>query len=199
MAEQQSNKIMMIGLAVIIIIAIAVLIYINLPTEPEPEPEPDSEDIIFTLQYDVQQKNFTLEELEQLTSYTGLGGYRTNAGSIRAFGNYTGFTMSTLVDTLDNVPSAYGLRIHSAEGDNQTYNFTTISGFIDIYNASNASDPDPIGTGNLTMILAYQFDGEYLNETTDGPLRIAFVNEEGAITRAKLWWSQVIKIEILTE
>ena len=80
-----------------------------------------------------------------------------------------------------------------------SYNYSTILGNVDIYNPDNASDPNPIGKGNMTMVLAYQYEGHWLNESNDGKLKIVFLDEKGSITKSSLWWKKVTSIRIITE
>jgi len=151
------NKIISIVVAIAIIISIVVLIYVNLPkptetTDDEPPAHKESP-TIFTIIYDDEQYNFTLGQLERLEPYTAKGGYRTQSGFINGVGNYTGVNITTLINTLQPVPYHYTLQIFSDDGENAFYNYSTIIGNVDIYNPDNASDPNPIGKGNMTMVL----------------------------------------------
>ena len=47
------------------------------------------------------------------------------------------------------------------------------------------------------MIIAYKENGEFLNETSNGPLRIAFIDIEPYLTSFSLWLSSLVKIEII--
>jgi len=49
------------------------------------------------------------------------------------------------------------------------------------------------------MVLAYQYEGNWLNETSDGKLKIVFLDEKGSITKGSLWWKKVTSIRIITE
>jgi len=49
------------------------------------------------------------------------------------------------------------------------------------------------------MVLVYQYEDEWLNESSDGKLKIAFLDENGSITKSSLWWKKVISIRINTE
>ena len=50
------------------------------------------------------------------------------------------------------------------------------------------------------MIVCYEKDGEYLNESDDGRIKIAFVNQdEEKITASDLWWKFVESIEIIED
>ena len=198
-----TNKIIGAVVAIAIILSIVVLIFVNLPKQTEePTPE-DTNDrktapAIFNISYDVEQKNFTLSELLQLESYTGRGGYRTQSGFIKGLGNYTGVAISTLVSMFPSLPNLYSLEVFS-EDEARFYNYSTIIGNVSIYNPSNASDPNPTGTGAMTMVLAYQYEGDWLNESNDGKLKIVFLDDEGSITESSLWWKKVTSIRLITE
>ena len=199
----KTNKIISAVVAIAIIIAIVVLVYVNLPKQTE-TPKDTNDDHktsppTLTLIYSDEQQNFTLGQIERLESYTAKGGYRTQKGTIKGWGNYTGVNISTLINDLEPVPYRYSLLVSDEDGENISYNFSTISGDINIYNAENASDPNPIGKGNLTMVLAYQFEGDWLNESNDGKLKIVFLDEDGSITESALWWKKVVSIRVITE
>ena len=199
----KTNKIIGAVVVIAIILSIAVLVYVNIPKQTEKtEGNNDDHKTIppaFVLIYDNQQRNFTFGELERLESYTAKGGYRTQSGFIKGLGNYTGVNITTLVSMLPPTPYQYALQIFSDDGENMFFNYSTIIGNVDIYNPENASDPNPIGKRNMTMVLAYQFEGDWLNESSDGKLKIVFLDENGSITKASLWWKKVISMRIITE
>ncbi|MCX6671588.1 MAG: hypothetical protein NTX92_06685 [Euryarchaeota archaeon] len=196
----KTNKIISAVVAITIIIAIAVLIYVNLPkpTEKTNDNTDDHKTIppTLTLIYDDEQKNFTFGEIERLESYTAKGGYRNSIGVIKGVGNYTGVNITTLVNTLQPVPYRYTLQVFSEDGKNMSYNYSTIIGQVPIYNPENGS---AIGTGNMTLVLAYQFEGDWLNESSDGKLRIVFLDNQGFITESKYWMKMVTSIRVITE
>ncbi len=212
--ENKSNKITTIVLAAIITLAAITVIYISLPQNKENGKTSDEnngqqdgnnsteESAILTVIYGDEQTNYTLEELEALDSYTGMGGYRTSFPSIKGIGNYTGVPIATLVElTADNIEN-YSILVTSDDGEkieNKTYNYSFIMGNVDIYNPNNASDATPIGNGGLTMALTYRYEGNYLNESKDGKLKITFLDESGSITSSGLWWKYVISIEIVEQ
>ncbi len=196
----KTNKIIAAVVAIAIIISIAVLVYVNLPKQTE-TPDDNNDDHktappTLTLIYNDETQNFTFGQLERLESYTAKGGYRNNIGVIKGVGNYTGVNISTLVSTLQPVPYRYSLQVFSEDGKNISYNYSTIIGQVPIYNPENGS---AIGDGNLTMVLAYQFEGNLLNESSDGKLRIVFLDDQGSITDSRLWLKMVTSIKIITE
>jgi hypothetical protein len=197
------NKILTGAVAIAIILSVIVLVYVNLPKQTDSSLENNNAHkttpTIFTLIYDDQQTNFTIADLEQLEVYTAKGGYRTQSGFIKGIGNYTGVNITTLVNTFDPTLLQYSLKVYSEDGENLSYNYSTILGNVDIYNPDNASDPNPIEKGGVTMVLAYQYAGKWLNESTDGKLKIVFLDEKGSITKSSLWWKKVTSIKIVTE
>jgi hypothetical protein len=194
------NKIISAVVAIAIIVAIIILVYVNLPrqtdTSPEENTPPETNPTIFTLYYGGKQTNFSMAELERLEPYTAKGGYRKQSGTIAGWGNYTGVNITTLVNTIEPTIFQYSLIVVSEDG-NHSYNYSTIMGNVDIYNPDNGSDP--IGKGNMTMVLAYQFEGDWLDEESDGKLRIVFLDEQGFATQSSLWQKKVISIHIITE
>lgn len=200
---KKSNKILSAAVAIAIISSLAVLVYVNLPKQTETPLQDDTPEraapSIFSFIYDVDQRNFSLADLTALESYTAQGGYRTESGFIRGVGTYTGVTISTLIELLQPIPPLYSIIVRSEDGETLMYNYTTIQGKVTIYNPDNASDPHPIGTAIMTMMLAYQYEGDWLDESSDGKLKIAFVDEQGSITKASLWWKKVTSIQIITE
>lgn len=201
----KTNKMIGAALAVTIIISIGILIYVNLPKQTDVVVDDDNNTAkktapsVFSLIYDDEQKNFTLSGLQQMETYTAKGGYRTQTGFIKGFGNYTGVNITTLVGMFSPVPYRFSLMITSEDTETQMFNYTTIQGQVYIYDVNNASNPDPIGKGNLTMMLAFQYEGNWLDQSNDGTLKIVFVDEQGSITQSSLWWKKVISMRIITE
>lgn len=201
----KTNKIIGAALTITIIISISIFVYINLPKQTVVVEDDDDNTInknapsIFSLIYDDEQKNFTLSELQQIETYTAKGGYRTQSGFIKGFGNYTGVNITTLIRMFTPPLYLYSLMITSEDNETQLFNFTTIQGQVDVFDPDNASNPDPIGKGNLTMMVAFRYEGNLLDESNDGTLKIVFVDEQGSVTQSSLWWKKVTSIRIITE
>jgi len=212
MAEENgNNKLITIVLAIIITFAAIAILYVNLPKENIKDNDTDDEDqddqvqeeTYLTVVYGNEQKIYTLDDLESLETITGLGGHRTSQPSIEGQATYTGVPITTLVKLSTGEITDYSLKVYSNEEgeiDSITYAYDTAQGNVDIYNSTNATDENPISIGGVSMIVCYKTDGEYLDESTDGKLKIAFVNEdEELITKASLWWKFVYSIEIIEE
>ena len=207
--ENGSSKVITIVLAIIITFAAIAILYVNLPQDTTKEDntgdqeEQTPEETYLTVVYGNEQKVYTLSDLESLETITGRGGYRTSYPAIKGQGIYTGVPVTTLVKLSAGTITDYNITVYSddeGEKDSITYTYDMVQGNLDIYNSTNASDENPISVGGVTMIICYEADDEYLDESKDGKLKIAFVNEdEELITKASLWWRFVYSIEIIGE
>ena len=210
MAEKNTNKIITIVLAIIITFAALTVLYINLPEENKKtsddsdgdvQDDTDDEDVneqevILTITYDSDEKEYTLSELEELESFSGSGSYI----KIRALPeviingpfSFTGVKFTTLMGQFENLPENYNITVIATDGWTSEYTMSQIEGNVDVYNE----------TGNITeneevaMILAYKEDGEYITDEEVGPLRIAFLGDN-LITGSNLWSKMVETIEIV--
>ena len=202
----KSNRLITVLLVLVIVCAVGVLVYTNLPpnnTTPTPTGGTNETRVpIMTIRYNTEEKNYTFAEIQAFTVYTGKGGYHKNfagPGSIQQVGNYAGVAITTLINQLDNLPQNYSINVTSSDGYYMVYNHSVILGNLAIYDPQNESNIDPIGNGSLTMILAYKYEGQYLNESKDGKLKIAFLNDEGSITASSLWSKFVVSIDVIAE
>jgi hypothetical protein len=207
--KDNSNKIITIVLAIAICLAAIVIIFVNLPqndtsndnTTDETNDEPEEPVTFLTVIYNDEQTEYTLEELKEIDTITGYGGYRTSYPMIKGQGTYTGVSVTSLVNEIAGNIENYTIIVNSDEEglkENKTYSYDMVQGNLSIYNSTNASDETPIETGGVTMIVCYEKDGEYLEEADDGKIKIAFVNkDEEKITSSGLWWKFVVSIEIV--
>jgi len=190
------NKYITIVLAIAIIASVIIYLYITFTNTGDDSQLTEGETVL-TLVYGENSETFNFDQLLEMESITDYGGYRTNKPSISGTGNWTGITVLSLVNYFDNAPENYSLEINTSDGETQLYSYDTVNRYVDIYDPVNASNSEPLGKDNVTMIVAYQFEGNYFDESKDGKLRIAFVGKEGTITSAGLWWKFVNVIEII--
>jgi len=72
-------------------------------------------------------------------------------------------------------------------------------GNVSIYDASNASNAEPVSTGGVTMLLAYEFEDSTFNLQKEGRFKVAYVDGIDAITSSHYWAKFVVEIQINTE
>jgi hypothetical protein len=196
-----TNKITAGVLIAALVIALGVYVFVNLPNQTQTEetqpPTPPQTNTVLTVTINGHDINYTLAQLESFDAYTAKGGYRTSFPAIKGQGNYTGVRVQKLIDSLGYNLENYSLIVFSSDGSNKTFNYTTVCGNVPYYNPENASDENPLGHGNLTLVLAYKYEGDYLNASKDGVLKTTFLNDQGAITSSGYWWKFVDKIQVV--
>lgn len=201
--ENSSKKAITISLITIIIIAAVVLIYVNLPQTIEDNNndgtnengETNEEEILLTITYSTQELNYTLTQLENLTSYEGQGGKINKKSTITGPYNYTGVEISTFLNELDNLPEIYNITATSSDGYTQEYSYEQIIGNTTLYNETRIEiDQVEPGINILKMIVAYKEEGEYITDPEYAPLMVAFVDDY--YTDSSLWARMLVSLEI---
>ncbi len=192
---ERSNKIISVALAIVICIAIAVIIFVNLPQQ-EQEAEDGKLKGYVNIIYGEQTYNYTINDLIKLDSFTGIGsfiklGWLPQIVIDGPF-NYTGIEITSLLNKFENLPDSYNITVKASDGRVTNYSYSEIIGNVELYNNSG----NVTGNGGVSMILAYMQDGEYITDSDEGPLRIAFLDND-SITSSKLWTKMVISIEVI--
>lgn len=150
------------------------------------------EPIIFNLITDSGTTSFTWSEILDLPAVTGEGGTKNRYGTLKGPYNLTGFSIHDLLTSLTTLPEEYDISVAASDGYTTECNQTLVEG------ATTGFDPltgDSAGTIETTMIVAYERDGEALID--DGPLRIAFVSDEGYFTNSSFWAKNVENITLI--
>jgi DMSO/TMAO reductase YedYZ molybdopterin-dependent catalytic subunit len=130
--------------------------------------------------------------LRTLPSITGEGGYKKkDGGPIIGPYNFTGVAFSILLQEFSTVPNDYVLIARSSDGYTIEYTKAVVEGELSGYTPSG----DPLDSINSTMILAYEQDGSPISD--GGPLKIAFLNDDGNLTDGFRWAKDVVSITIL--
>ncbi len=192
-----SYKIITIVLALIIIIAAITIIYTSLPkNENETENTNGNQQengIVLRMLYNDTYKNYALDQLQELESLTGSGGY-INAINVTS-GPYelTGVSISTLLEQFDILSENYSINVKAIDNYSRIFNLSYINGDIPVFNDTG----EQIGIGDAIMIINYKENGDYLADS-DGPLRLAFIYEDG-FTSSKIWIKQVVSILIIDD
>ena len=203
MAEKTSynkfSKYIAIVLIVAIIASVGVYAYTNFvkkePTKTDNNISPiiTPEKTLLTITVGSQSYNYTLDNLTALGTITKQGGYINKIGKVTGPNNYTGVTVSMLLSSISSLSTNYTFQAIASDNYTRNYTLNEVNGHVMIYNETGGE----IGSGNLTMIIAYKENGVFLNETTKGPLRIAFVDTQPSITNSGLWFGLLNKIEII--
>jgi len=192
MVGEKNDKIVTVAFIIILIAAIGAYIYVSLPkSEKMMTQEKQGTSYVLTVRYGDGVKNYTLDDLKSMPSISGYGGYVKKNNVTVGPNLYRGVPLEYILQEF-SLPENYSVTVIASDGYEKDYSIDMIRGKVDIYNESG----NYIGVGNLTMILAYEKDGSALGED-EGPLRVAFVSEEGYLTPSNLWVRNVVSIEIV--
>jgi len=156
-------------------------------------PSVSSQEKVLTVTYNSVYYSFSLDELmSSFQAVSGLGTSINQLGKISGPNNYTGVPIYLLLQSIDKCPDEYWLIANSSY---YSYNFSNenVSGKTFIYDENNQS----YLMGNMTMVVAYEMNGKFLNEITGGPLRIVFLDKKGSITHSSMWVSSVDKLMLI--
>jgi len=217
---QNQNMLITAALAIVIIIAIGAFAYTNLfspddeindgtnnenTDDLDDESDDTSDDaeneILLTIVNTGVNYTYTLSDLEAKESYSGSGRYiktklLPDTVVLGDQQNYTGVTISSLLEDVNTSTQMYQLNITASDGWTTTYSMNESIGDVDIYDEKgNISENE-----SAEMIVAYKENGAYYSEIDPnneiGPLRIAFVGEDTPITSSSLWAKMITTITI---
>jgi hypothetical protein len=137
----------------------------------------------------------TSNDIGSLPSYTAYGGYETQAGFIRALGNYTGVPLITLCNLVGGIANGSSLKITASDNYTKTLSYDEVNGNFTTFDTVTGKQVPH--NQSLTPILAYYFDGANLS-SDEGPILLAIVGPERLATTSALWVKFVVKMEILS-
>ncbi|MBN1861174.1 MAG: hypothetical protein JW840_06915 [Candidatus Thermoplasmatota archaeon] len=153
------------------------------------------EKTFLTISVGSQLYNYSLTDLTELDAVSGEGSYINKIGKITGPNTYTGVTVNVLLESIPSLPSNYTFRAIASDGYERNFSSDELNGYVPVFNETGGE----LGLSNLTMIIGYKENGVFLNETTKGPLRIAFIDDVPSLTNSGLWLSSLVKIEIIAE
>ena len=199
-----SNKNMIITaiFVVVIIVAAAVYFYTTIPKNvcyTSDKPEDKFDEPFFYVLFDDNSTesdlDFTLSELSDIEIIQGSGsfvkvGLLPDQVIIDGPDNFTGISILTLLENIDDVPTNYSITFNATDGYLSTFTKDEVNGLVDIYN----EEGNITGKGNVTMVLAYTQNDEYL-EDLYRPFRIVFISDD-LITGSNLWARMITSMQI---
>lgn len=131
------------------------------------------------------------DELLAMAVTDGYGGTLSSSGSIKGPMLYKGVAVSALAAL---VGGGSTVTLIASDGFSRTLTAAETAGEVAQYDP--ATGEEIVALTALTLILAYQEDGEPL-AAGDGPLRAALVGPAAdQVTSSKLWVKQVVRIEV---
>ncbi len=162
----------------------------------------EKNDIVLTVSFDDYIREYSLNDLESIESYSDSGRYiktklLPEVVEISDSVYYTGVKIVTIFNYIPDLPDNYNAIFTSS--DNWTIAFTKdeIEGDVNVYGENGIISLNE----TAVMILAYKEKDMYYSEIDPegeiGPLRIAFVKDD-VITASNIWSKMVVSIDIVS-
>lgn len=152
----------------------------------------DTGEVILSLTSENTNKSYTMADLKALPSVLGLGGYKKTTGTLVGPSIYKGVPIISLLDDFGGMLLSSDLIIKSTDGYTVSFSYSIIVGQVIAYDNETGAN---LGINEFEMIVAYEKDGNAI-ASGDGPLRIAFLSEEGYLSDGNLWAKKIQEIEI---
>ena len=135
------------------------------------------------------------EEIQELPTYQGEGGLINSVGNVTPPARFTGIPVVDLCNLVGGVTEANSVSVIASDGYAMTFSYDQIvEGQFDTYDPSTGESVE--FDGQLWPVVAYQQDGELLNEERDGAFRLTLLGSPKMVTDGHWWVKWVETIEV---
>ncbi len=143
------------------------------PIPPSPTPAP----IVLEVVSPTGSKSLTMTDLEALPASEGQAGIKSSTGKITVPALFKGISLIELANLVGGLSPELGVDVVAKDGYIMTLSYDQINKgeFIAYDPATGAEKKDAEA---LTVILAYQREGEPIPAQGEGPLRLAIISEK---------------------
>ena len=155
---------------------------------------PPGGETVLTVTEGSKVNNFSLMDLQALTSATGNGGYMSQSGTITGPFSYQGVALANLLNTVGGISEGDSVVFTSSDNHSETlsYDQITKSNFNYYDTSGNRITPQTMPT--LTLI--YSENGTLL-DNTDGPVELGMLSSQNILTDGSLWAKMVTTITVI--
>jgi len=142
------------------------------------------------------EKILTFDEIKELPSYEGYGGFFSTVGMKYGPFECKGVSFEDLCMLVGGIEPSDTLWVSAPDGYLMVFTYDQVQGDIITYDPATLRE---IPHKDLKMILMYEQDGVLIPGDDGRPLRIAIVSsDDGFVTEGHYWVKWVNKIEIRT-
>ncbi len=185
------TNLMLGGGILLLLIGASVATYFVLLDDDENGEDID-QTVVLTINSGSQTKTLTLHDITHMTgAITAKGGYKKTTGTIVGPYEYTGIPVVALLAEMGGVLASQELIVRATDEFFVTYSQAMVHGQVAAFDTQG----NDIGQQDLQMVLIYEETGEA--ELSGGPLRIAYLGEDGYLTDGHLWTKYVCEMEIV--
>ncbi|MBM3189672.1 MAG: hypothetical protein FJZ90_13220, partial [Chloroflexi bacterium] len=144
-----------------------------------PAPEPPAElPIALTVVGPSETVDLTLGGLKGLTAVEGWAGLKSSTGKIYPPAQYQGVSLQELAALVGGLDESLAITVEAEDGYAMTFSYAQIMDGAFVTFDPGTGDEKEI-EDSLTVLVAYERDGEPLPEKSDGTLRLVIVNDSG--------------------
>ena len=149
---------------------------------------------VLTIVKGTETKALTLDEIKATLPYTASGGlWATHRGVVKGPFEYTGVKLTDLLDLVGGISEENTVKVVASDGFAKVFTYDQIKGDLETFDREGNS----IGWDQpITVVLAYEQDGNPIEIPKGGPLKIAITGPEEPITPGDCWVKWLEKIEI---
>ena len=148
-----------------------------LPTETPVPPSPTPGPVVLTLVGPAGEKTFTMAEIAALAVQEGQAGIKSSTGAITIPSLYKGISLATLAELVGGLDPSLGLNVVAKDGYAMTLSYDQVTkGDFIMYDPATGAEKK-LSTP-LTVILAFEREGQPIPEDGEGPLRLAIISPE---------------------
>jgi hypothetical protein len=172
---------------------LALMLTISLVPGCSPADDSSSEPIL-TITKDNNVHSYTMKDIKAMPATEGTGCLLNSSGDVLGPFQVKGVALDELCNTVGGVGTTEAARIIAKDGYSMTISYPRLN--ENAYLTFDAATAKECPHGDLSTILAYEVDGNPIDETSDGPLRLLVVGGKDLATEGHWWVKWVNEIEI---
>ncbi|MDD2777350.1 MAG: molybdopterin-dependent oxidoreductase [Methanocellales archaeon] len=189
MGEKGKHKLIIFAIAAICIGAIAaVVMHIN--------PLLEEEQINWNLTLvgkGGETKVLTFDELKEMPSYEGYGGFFTTVGMKNGPFKCKGVPVENLCNLVGGIGSSNTIWVYAPDGYLMVFTYDQLKGDFITYDPETLRE---VPHGDLKVIVMYEQNGAPLSEDDGKPLRLAIISKDKLMVEGHYWVKWLYRIEV---
>ena len=141
---------------------------------------------------DGREKIMSYDEIADLPSYEGRGGFFTTVGIVNGPYKAKGVLIEDLCELVGGITPLDLVMVSAPDGYAMGFDYDQVMGNIETYDL----DLHEVPHDELKLLLMYEQDSEPLTDSDGKPLRLAVVGPDNLLTEGHYWVKWVDRIEV---
>ncbi|GAP12964.1 sulfite oxidase [Longilinea arvoryzae] len=160
-----------------------------------------SEDVVLDVVGESKSASFSMDSLKALPAVEGQAGIKSSTGKITPPTAFKGVSLIDLLDQVGGLGENMGVEIEAEDGYIMTFSGDQIANG-DFITYDPATGDEIQNAGPLTVIVAYEMNGQPLDEKADGRLRLAIISDKNNQVTDGHWsikWVRKVTVKSMAE